>query len=320
VGRTGAGRYWLIWAAIAPIVAWVIVRGFGVERGYPLDPLMAFTPYAAVAAFLAAGIALALRNWAAALVVALALIWFVALLAPRMIGSDEEPRRGDVVIGVVSANVHQGAANAGALVGLVERHHADLLAVPELTQSFDRRLRRAGIRRRLPHTALSKGSGAGGGGIYSSFPLTRLPGERPGVFRMPRARIELPRGRTIRMVAVHPPPPRSDTTERWSRGLRSLPTSGAGQLWVLAGDFNATLDQVELRRVVDRGYRDAGEVTGNGLIPTWPATVHHLPPITIDHILADRRIRILSYEVDDLPGSDHHAIYAQLAVPPRATG
>jgi endonuclease/exonuclease/phosphatase (EEP) superfamily protein YafD len=147
-----------------------------------------------------------------------------------------------------------------------------------------------------------------------------LPGVPPGVFRMPRARIELPRGRTLRMVAVHPVPPRRDTTERWSRGLRSLPTSGAGQLWVLAGDFNSTLDQAELRRVVDRGYRDAGDVTGNGLVPTWPATVHHLPPITIDHVLADSRIRIVSFEVDDLPGSDHRALFARLAVPPRASG
>jgi len=315
--RIGAHRHWLIWAAVAPIVAWAIVRGFGLDRGYPLNAVMAFTPYVVVAAFLVAGVAVALRNWAAALVVTLGLAWLFALIAPRVIGSGEEPRRGDVVVGIVSANVHQGDANAAALVGLVEHDHADLLVVAELTQSFDRRLRRAGLLRRLPHTALSKGSGAGGGGIYSRFPLTRLPGERPGVFRMPRARIELPRDRAIRVVAVHPLPPRRDTTERWSRGLRSLPTSGAGQLWVLAGDFNSTLDQVEMRRVVDRGYRDAGEVTGDGLEPTWPVVVHHLPPITIDHVLADRRIRILAFDVEALPGSDHRALYVRLAVPPR---
>jgi endonuclease/exonuclease/phosphatase (EEP) superfamily protein YafD len=61
-------------------------------------------------------------------------------------------------------------------------------------------------------------------------------------------------------------------------------------------------------------------VTGKGLIPTWPEMGHNLPPVTIDHILAERRIRILSYEVDDIPGSDHRAVYARLAVPPSLSG
>ena len=43
-------RHWLIWVAVVPIVAWAIVRGFGLERGFPLDALIAYTPYVAVAA------------------------------------------------------------------------------------------------------------------------------------------------------------------------------------------------------------------------------------------------------------------------------
>jgi endonuclease/exonuclease/phosphatase family metal-dependent hydrolase len=86
---------------------------------------------------------------------------------------------------------------------------------------------------------------------------------------------------------------------------------------VLAGDFNATLDQAEFRDVVDRGYADAGEVTGKGLEPTFPTMGHRLlpPTIAIDHVLADRRLGISEYGVDDLPGSDHRAIHAQLVLP-----
>ena len=63
----------------------------------------------------------------------------------------------------------------------------------------------------------------------------------------------------------------------------------------LAGDFNATLDHAELRRVLDRGYRDAAEQAGVALRPTWPTGKRILPTlVTIDHVLADRRVQVIS--------------------------
>ena len=70
-----------------------------------------------------------------------------------------------------------------------------------------------------------------------------------------------------------------------------------------------------MREVVDRGYRDAGEVTGRGLIGTWP-DVRGVPPlIAIDHVLADQRLGIADYATEDLPGSDHQAIRATVFLP-----
>ena len=37
--------------------------------------------------------------------------------------------------------------------------------------------------------------------------------------------------------------------------------------------------------------------------------------MTIDHVLADRRLGIAGYGVDALPGSDHRAIHAELVLP-----
>jgi len=37
--------------------------------------------------------------------------------------------------------------------------------------------------------------------------------------------------------------------------------------------------------------------------------------MTIDHVLADRRLGVVEYGVDDLRGSDHRAIHARLALP-----
>lgn len=84
---------------------------------------------------------------------------------------------------------------------------------------------------------------------------------------------------------------------------------------MLIGDFNATLDHSQLRELLDRGYRDAGDVAGKGLEPTWPNNGSLGPLITIDHVLADRRLGIVKYGVGDLPGSDHRPVWAELALP-----
>jgi endonuclease/exonuclease/phosphatase (EEP) superfamily protein YafD len=53
------------------------------------------------------------------------------------------------------------------------------------------------------------------------------------------------------------------------------------------------------------------------LVPTWPAEdwASRLPGVTIDHVLADSRLGIVDYEVEELPGSDHRPVYAELALP-----
>jgi endonuclease/exonuclease/phosphatase family metal-dependent hydrolase len=99
--------------------------------------------------------------------------------------------------------------------------------------------------------------------------------------------------------------------------LRELPGAGAPRpLRVLLGDFNATLDHHELRRILDRGYADAADATGDGLRTTWPAGRRFPPEITIDHVLADRRIAPRDVTVHLVPRSDHRAVVAVLELPP----
>ena len=70
--------------------------------------------------------------------------------------------------------------------------------------------------------------------------------------------------------------------------LRALPPATPdGRLRILAGDFNATLDHAELRRILDTGYQDAAAQVGAGLHGTWPRDRAFPPPVTIDHVLAD---------------------------------
>jgi endonuclease/exonuclease/phosphatase (EEP) superfamily protein YafD len=314
-GAAGARRYWWIWFFVVPLVGWLLIRDLGLGRGFPLAPLMAFTPYAAIATLFVAGLALALRNWAAAAVAGLVTLCFAFAVLPRAIGDDTVDPEGRETFTVLSTNIHHGTADPAAVVALVERYEPDLLSVQELTPSFARELSAAGLAAHLPHSLLETHRNTSGAGLYSRFALRKLPSPQRFIFRMPRAELTLPDGSRLRVVGIHPYPPQLNRTSEWEETLESLPSAGAGTPWLLAGDFNATLDQSQLRDLLDRGYRDAGSVAGKGLEPTFPREGHLIPPVTIDHVLADSRLGIVDYGVEELPGSDHRAIHAELALP-----
>jgi endonuclease/exonuclease/phosphatase (EEP) superfamily protein YafD len=159
--RTGARRYWLIWAAAIPVALWAMVRAFGLEGGGLMTAAMFLTPWAAIAALFVAGVAVALRNWATG--DGLATACLAGAVPPRAIGTETESPAGHETLTVLSANVFLGDADPDALISLVDRYHPDLLSLQELTPSFAAKLRRAGIGRRLPHSVLMaqpKGHGA----------------------------------------------------------------------------------------------------------------------------------------------------------------
>ena len=65
----------------------------------------------------------------------------------------------------------------------------------------------------------------------------------------------------------------------------------------------------------NNGVHDAGEQAGSGLRMTWP-TDKGLPPlVAIDHVLADRRVRVASARRVAIPGSDHDGVLAELVLP-----
>jgi endonuclease/exonuclease/phosphatase (EEP) superfamily protein YafD len=296
-------------------VLWWLIRIFGLGRGFPLAPLMAFTPYAAIAALLVAGVALALRNWAAAAAAGLVTLSLTLAVLPRAIGDGTVDPEGRETFTVLSTNIHHGTADPAAVLALVERYDPDLLSVQELTPSFARELSDAGLAAYLPHSLLETHRNTSGAGLYSRFALRKLPGPHRFVFRMPRAELTLSDDTRLRVVGIHPYPPQLNRTGEWEEALESLPSGGTGTPWLLAGDFNATLDQSQLRDLLDRGYRDAGAVAGMGLEPTFPREGHLIPPVTIDHVLADPSLGIAGYGVEELPGSDHRAIHAELVLP-----
>lgn len=308
----------LCWGLAAIWLAWALVRLFGLERGFPLVPLIAYTPYMALTAVLPVAVAVALGRLLPAVAAAVAGLYLAAAVLPRaMSDGDATKALGGPTLNVVSANIFKGEGNLRDLVGLVRRRRADLLFVQELKPRSAERLRRFGIAETLPHSVLAVSGGAFGGGIYSRLPLRRLPRAPRTSLRMPRASVAVAAFGRLRMVDVHPYPPTGrETVGVWERGLESLPAADdGGAPWLLAGDFNATLDHAELRRIVDSGYRDAADANGDGLRGTWSARRSIPPPVAIDHILVEEGISITDFAIEDLEASDHHPIYARLSLP-----
>jgi endonuclease/exonuclease/phosphatase family metal-dependent hydrolase len=239
---------------------------------------------------------------------------------PRAFPADQSGLASDgTQLRVMTANLKLGHAEPGPVVDLVREQNVELLSLQELTPELDQALRQAGLADILPEHAVFTGPRSSGAGLYSRWPLrdvSLVPGSAQRL-PMPQARLRLPSGEIVSVVDAHPPPPTgSQQTSDWEAGLRSLPATGPeGAIGLLLGDFNATLDHEELRRVLDRGYVDAADTVGKGLTPTWPRERLMPPTVTIDHVLVDRRVRVGDVGIHELPGSDHRAVTAELVLP-----
>ena len=308
----------LAWLLVLVCAAWAVVRLFGLERGFPLVPLVAYTPLMAAAAVAVVAVAALLRQRAAATVAALLAVGLVAAVAPRALGGPTEPEGAPGPrLRVLSVNMHFGTGSPEALAELVRRTRPDVLSVQELTPELATALDDAGLAELLPERVIRPEPRGTGIGLYARLPLA--PGSLPGVRRNPVAvATARPRGGpAVELVAVHVTPPlRGWRVDAWRDDLRSLPGAAArGPLRILAGDFNATLDHAELRRLLDAGYEDAAGEVGAGLRATWPDGRRIPPPVTIDHVLADRRCGVRAFSVHPIPGTDHRAVLAELVLP-----
>jgi endonuclease/exonuclease/phosphatase (EEP) superfamily protein YafD len=309
-------RMLVAWLLAAACVGWAALRLLGLERGFPLVPLVAYTPFVAAGAAAVVVVAVLLRQRAAALVAFVVAVALVVAVAPRALGGPTEPD-GDPGprLRVLTANMRFGEGSADSLVALVRSTDADVLSLQELTPDLVRRLDAAGLGALMPHYVLHAAEGGDGTGLYSRMPLDEAPGPEGTSFKMVAARAHPRGGPAIELVAVHPGAPIRHGIQFWRRDLRALPPAGGSPLRILAGDFNATLDHAELRRVIDTGYDDAASVVGAGLQPTWPHGRRIPPPVTIDHVLVDERCGVRAVSVHTIPGTDHRAVIAELALP-----
>jgi len=313
-----------IWTVVAGFALWAVVRLFGLEAGYPFIQLISFTPYLAALALPVPLVALVLRRWPAAAVATLTVAALAAAVLPRGFAAGD-PLPAGPTLRVLTANMMVGAADPARLVALVRTERVDLLALQEYTPQAERALDAAGLAGLLPHRSAHPIPGVGGSALYSRLPLhddgVRM---NPYEFGQARATVPVPGAAPVAVESVHVTAPASTSpdlgskvTEAWTRALAAEPPATVdGQVHLLLGDFNATLDHAALRRLIGTGYRDAADVTGQGLSMTWPYD-RLFPRVALDHVLADRRVGVRRVAVYPVPGSDHRAVLAELVFPPR---
>ena len=313
--KSGFATFLLFLCALALVTA-ALVRLLGIDGTRYMIAATSLTPYVTVLGLLIGLFALFRRRWVIGLTMTLVAVVLVANVAPRAF-PDARPNGVGQQVRLMTSNLLVGIADAEAVVREVKARRVDVLAMQELTPEMVRDLERAGLNQVLPNRVFLDEPGGSGSGIASRFPLTRRNLTPPGTLQQAGALVDLP-GKDIEVVSVHPlPPVVTDGPEAWQRELAGLPApDSTGAIRVLAGDFNATLDHVGLTRLINKGYVDAADQVGKGLIHTWPANGGFWPPpVTIDHVLVDSKIVVDTVDVFDVPGSDHRAVVTQFVVP-----
>jgi endonuclease/exonuclease/phosphatase (EEP) superfamily protein YafD len=311
------------WTVAGCIAGWAVARLTAVDRFRTLEraavPMMSLTPHAAAGAGLAA---LMLRRKGPAVTAAAAAAAMAAVVAPRAI-RHRQPDATGAELSVLTINLLAGGAAGPELVRLVRSTGADVLFLQELTDEAMIRLKRAGLNELLPNEMLEiEGYRYRGSGIYARYPLREGLTIGPSYASQPTARLEFPSGQSVELVCVHPHPPWPPWTwpaaPRWRGELAALPPAAApgDPPVILVGDYNATPDHAQFRRLLGLGYVDAASQVGNGLVPTWGPEPRGRPTLfTVDHVLVDPRCAVLSTAVHTLPGSDHRALFARFRLP-----
>lgn len=313
----------LIWVLVLPTLAWAVLRLGGWERG-PLVQLFAFTTYVAAWSLLPLLLALLTRHWLAGAVALVAAAVLIACVLPRALPSRDRGPAGGVTLRAMTANMLEGKADPAAIVALVRDNDVSVLALQEFTTAGQERLTAAGLDKLLPYSSLAPERATDpfhttGSAFYSRFPITGAGSQlNGGGFQQAYGTIQPPGADPVLVESAHPNAPYSVAgLADWRSDLAGQPTADpSGPPRILLGDFNSTLDHGALRDLIAHGYRDAAATDGKGLIGTWgPYQGKLIPPVTIDHILTDRRIAIGTVSVHPIPQSDHRAVIATLRVP-----
>jgi endonuclease/exonuclease/phosphatase (EEP) superfamily protein YafD len=298
----------------------VVVRAFGLERGSALALLVGALPLTLLPAYAVLAVAAVRRRrrlaaGAVALVVAHLLVLLPAL------GADTVPAAaGDAPrLRVVTSNLYVLNPDPVAAGRALRALRPDVLVVPELSTQGLAGLRASGLLDDLPHSAVDLGTRAETVGLFSRIPLRDVARRAAGSRDVPRATVAVG-GVDVRVLTAHPLPPLSLLADLWRASLEDLEAESREVRLpvVVAGDLNADRDHDAFRDLLGTGLRDAHDAVGRGLVRTWPAS---LPVLHLDHVLVrdgdGGRVVPLAVREVTIPGSDHLAVVADLAVLPR---
>lgn len=323
-------------AIAAAVVVWP--QFFHLEQTYPFAQLVSVRGLVLggflVIAFLALLLLLArpLRGFAASVLI-------VSLLGAaatgvvgmsRGFGESVLPEKTETGVRVLTWNTAGEAVSAEQIAAQILAQGADIVALPETTEEVGERiaimLREQGHPMWVHHVQFRPDVPDGPKswqttvlvapelGEYSVIESSRDGSSNTG--SVPSAVLMPVDGSGPTIVAVHAVAPRMEEMEQWRSDLQWIADQCPAGDFILAGDFNATIDHMAPLGVEggDIGYcRDVAARTGNGLSGTWPSTVPALAGAPIDHVMASPNWTPTgSVVLEDAGGSDHRALVVQL--------
>ncbi|WP_404475479.1 endonuclease/exonuclease/phosphatase family protein [Microbacterium aerolatum] len=324
----------VLFAIASAVVVWP--QFFQLEQTYPFAQLVAVRGLV-LAAFLAIALlslllllARPLRGFAASILIValLAAAATGAIGAMRGFGTGALPEKTDASVRVLTWNTAGEAVAAETVADAVLAQQADVVTLPETAESVGERiavmLREQGQPMWVHHVRfgdVENGPQAWETTILISPELgdySVIASSEDGssnTSSVPSAVVMPLSGTGPTIVAVHAVAPRIEAMEHWQSDLKWIADQCPEGDFILAGDFNATLDHMAGLGAGggDMGYcRDVASRTGTGVTGTWPASYPEILGAPIDHVMASQNWEPTGSVVLDASGSDHRALVVQL--------
>lgn len=252
----------------------------------------------------------------------------VAVLSTRGFGDESFPTRAPAELSVLTWNTLGDAPGVDRIVDLVITEQADIVVLPETSQETAVAIAEATRRQGRPMWVYSFAfdyvAKARSTSILVSVDLGEysVDDEVGNTSVLPSMVLRPVDGTGPTIIGVHPVAPIPGELENWRTDLRWVESVCRGEQVILAGDLNATADHF---RVVDPaagvaglGFGDclnAGLLTGNGAVGTWPTRLPPLLGAPIDHVFVTPDITVTGMRVittEDGSGSDHRPVVARL--------
>lgn len=302
VRRRRWGLFSLLLSSLA--LAWLGLRTVvPAEWGLRLV-LDSFLPWTAIPIVCGFACACASRRILAIVVASsLAIVWGVSFI-PRLLplGGTAD---GDTGLSIVTQNLGEDSSTISTLIEGVIAPDPDVIVLQEITtgtlDDVDARLASAGY---------DNSDVEGTVGVWSRLELSGAIPLSLGLTwtRALRVDVQTPVG-VVRLYALHAASARVTGREERDTMLSSLATLLAGDgssRVVVAGDFNATIDDEAMMALLD--YVEEPKSSGGGFGFTWPSA---FPATRPDHILI-RGLSVSENRVLSASGSDHRGIFVHL--------
>ena len=245
----------------------------------------------------------------------LGLIWLAPALVPVRTAAGTSGTA--VSLRVFDANVEYSNLGLAGIAQEIRRAHPDVVTLEELTRAGVASLASTRVLTRYSWHFVVPDSGSNGIGVWSDIPLIgpRLwfAAGHPEI----AGSLTMSNGAKLQLLVVHTTAPRNGSTTRWRQELSGIAAAArqASTPMVVVGDFNATSNMNEFKRILHAGLSDTAVKQGKGWEMTWSRQIHVLPPLVrIDHVLYSDGVTSTSYRTGDGSGSDHRPIIADLAV------